>query len=80
MKIKCFATFRSGQLKDFNVNPRDIMLYIPFASEGELRFKLNTKDIKFCNTFFVSQAPRMEKQFGMYPISYNDLMLKRLVK
>ena len=81
-KINYFATFGSDHLSDFNINSMKIMLYIPYATETQLRRQLSRPPINsyYCTTYPIDQAASMEKSYNMKLISYDELMKKRFIK
>lgn len=69
-----FATFGSGQLTDFNVNPLKIMLIAEDESELRQRLREEPFNNRYCTTYDIKEAPRMQEQFDMYSITLSELL------
>ena len=61
--IKYFATFGSSQLKDFDVDPMTVMVYIAGSNEEELRTRLRAKPFNndYCTSYPINRAIEMPK-------------------
>ena len=72
-----FATFGSGQLQNFNIDPMSIMVFIPGATEAELRERLQQEpfDNKYCTTYPAEPYYiQMTEQYNMSSITVDDLL------
>ena len=74
---EAFITFGSGQLREFTVNPMEVLLYIQDVdSEYELR-KIVADTIiglKFCTSYPGKEAEKHINEYGMFPISLDTLL------
>ena len=61
--MKYFATFGSNQLEEFDVNPMKPMVYIPGASENELRQRLREEPFNnhYCTSYPINEYKNMKK-------------------
>ena len=81
-KINYFATFGNNHLLDFSINPMKVTVYIPYATETQLREQLSKSPIEnhYCTTYPIDQAAGMEKTYGRKLISYDELMKKQFIR
>ena len=75
-----FATFGRGHLKEFNINPMNVMVYMEGKTEGELRQRLREEPFNnnYMTTYPISEAQEMDYNYGMKLISIDKLL--RLMK
>lgn len=74
--MKYFATFGSSQLDDFDINPMSVMVGIPKAKEMELRTRLQQEPFnnRYCTTYPILRAKRMEQEFNMKLYTLDELL------
>lgn len=76
-KYEVFATFGSGQLKTFNINPTNVMVVIEGASDYDLRVVLQAEPFggRFCTTYPISMAKDMMKKYPGFRIISMDMLM-----
>ncbi len=79
MKIRFFATFGSGQLEKFDVEPTRTAVYLENATEGELRNRLQKKPFnnKYCTTYAIEKYAPMLLLWGVELYSIDELLEKK---
>jgi len=71
-----FATFGSGQLKDFRADPMRVLLTMGDATRDELRQRLQQEPFnnKYSTTYPISEAERMASTYNMTLIDMEMLL------
>ena len=77
-----FATFGSGQLEGFSVNPMKVAVHMGCCSEGVLRGRLNKPPFnnRYCTTYPIERFAEMEDLWEMKMYSMEDLLKLKDIK
>ena len=73
---KYFFTFGSGQLREFNVDPKLTMLVVEAEDENTARKKVFDSKIgaKFCTSYPYSKAEHFKEVYGLVEVSLQGLL------
>jgi len=75
-KLTHFATFGSEQLVGFDINPTTVGVYLDYATENELRARLNQEPFnnKYCTIYPISRFGEMSSKYGVCMYELEELL------